>query len=195
MSGTHRACFRDHATFWNKIKLSLAPRFKKSISNSQRCDEGWFSRFSIALFDHDIFHLYSALWLVMWFACIVLLLSCGVKLDFIIHSHLTFFQLGCQNQITTINLWSSHAPPSFKHFLFYSICGKIERTKRITYYSPILTTTRCLLSQTRKNIRRIREPKRYNIIIALLPYKGGEVRVNAQEWLLNAVWKRVIKSD
>ena len=85
--------------------------------------------------------------------------------------------------------------PSFKHFLFYSICGKIERTKRITYYSPILTTTRCLLSQTRKNIRRIREPKRYNIIIALLPYKGGEVRVNAQEWLLNAVWKRVIKSD
>ena len=118
----------------------------------------------------------------MWFACIVLLLPCGVKLDFIIHSHLTFFQLGCQNQITTINLWSSHAPPSFKHFLFYSICGKIERTKRITYYSPILTTTRCLLSQTRKNIRRIREPKRYNIIIALLPYKGGEVHLVQWEW-------------
>jgi len=117
MSETHRACFRDHATFWNKIKPSLAPRFKKSISNSQRCDEGWFSRFSIALFDHDIFHLYSALWLVMWFSYIVFLLPLGVKLDFIIHSHLTFFQLGCQNQITTHKPLVLSCSPQLQAFL------------------------------------------------------------------------------
>ena len=78
--------------------------------------------------------------------------------------HATFWNK-FSSEVQLINLQFPAMWWSFKHFLFYSICGKIERTKRIAYYSPILTTTRCLLSQ---HARIFEEKESLNDITLLL---------------------------
>ena len=114
MSGTHRACFRDHATFWNKIKPSLAPRFNQSPSD--QFPAVWCRLvFTRCLTMASFIYIHSALWFVMWFSCIVrhcAFINSWVKSIWLFTHIQPLFQLGCHSQITTINLWSSHAPPA-----------------------------------------------------------------------------------